>query len=79
MRKFYSAYSISESLTGELNTKISQPLTGVSENQKTQSLISFFKLTWTHYVFLMRIEDLNERRFYEIESEKYNWSVRKLF
>jgi predicted nuclease of restriction endonuclease-like (RecB) superfamily len=90
MRKFYLAYSISESvtrilqiqksqpLTGELNTTISQSLTGISENQKAQSLISFFKLTWTHYVFLMRIDDLNERRFYEIESEKYNWSVREL-
>jgi predicted nuclease of restriction endonuclease-like (RecB) superfamily len=90
MRKFYLAYSISEtaswilqiqksqSLTGELNTKISQSLTGVSENKKAQSLISFFKLTWTHYVFLMRIDDVNERRFYEIESEKYNWSVREL-
>lgn len=90
MRKFYLTYSISDtvsrilqiqksqSLTGELNTKISQSVTGFSENQKTQSLISFFKLTWTHYVFLIRIDDLNERRFYEIESEKYNWSVREL-
>jgi predicted nuclease of restriction endonuclease-like (RecB) superfamily len=90
MRKFYLAYSISEpvtrilqiqksqSLTGELNIKIPQSLTGVSENQKSQSLISIFKLTWTHYVFLMRIDDINERRFYEIESEKYNWSVREL-
>jgi predicted nuclease of restriction endonuclease-like (RecB) superfamily len=26
----------------------------------------------------MRIEDEKERRFYEIESEKYNWSVREL-
>ena len=55
-----------------------QSVTGVSENQKAQSLISFFKLTWTHYVFLMRIDDEKERRFYEIESEKYNWSVREL-
>ena len=90
MRRFYLAYSISESLTrilqiqkcesvnGELNTKISQLPTGISENQKAQSLISFFKLTWTHYVFLMRIDDDKERRFYEIESEKYNWSVREL-
>ena len=26
----------------------------------------------------MRIDDDKERRFYEIESEKYNWSVREL-
>ncbi|TDD75539.1 PDDEXK nuclease domain-containing protein [Flavobacterium caseinilyticum] len=90
IRKFYLAYSISEtvsrilqiqksqSLTGELNIKIPQPLIGVSENQKAQSLISFFKLTWSHYSFLMRIDDEKERRFYEIESDKYNWSVREL-
>lgn len=56
----------------------SQSLTGEFKSQKAQSLISFFKLTWTHYVFLMRIDDEKERRFYEIESEKYNWSVREL-
>jgi predicted nuclease of restriction endonuclease-like (RecB) superfamily len=90
MRKFYLVYSISEtvtgilqiqksqSLTGELNTKISQSVTGVSEESISKSLISLFKLTWTHYVFLMRIDDEKERRFYEIESEKYNWSVREL-
>ncbi|RBN51713.1 PDDEXK nuclease domain-containing protein [Flavobacterium psychrolimnae] len=90
IRKFYLTYSISEtvsrilqiqksqSLNGELNIKIPQPLTGFSENQKMQSLISFFKLTWSHYSFLMRIDDDKERRFYEIESEKYYWSVREL-
>lgn len=58
--------------------------------QKTQSppaelkdntyltLLSFFKLTWTHYIFLMRIDDEKERSFYEIESLKNNWSVREL-
>ena len=86
MRKFYLAYSISESLTRILQIINSPSLMTNSESvkleeiqtTKTQSLISFFKLTWTHYVFLMRIEDEKERRFYEIESEKYNWSVREL-
>lgn len=78
MRKFYQTYSISSSMMTNLQIQKSQSLTGVSENQKSQSLISFFKLTWTHYVFLMRIDDEKERRFYEIESEKYNWSVREL-
>ena len=86
MRKFYLAYSISESLTRILQITNSPSLMTNSESvkleeiqtTKTQSLISFFKLTWTHYVFLMRIEDEKERRFYEIKSEKYNWSVREL-
>lgn len=62
------------------NAVISKPqsVTGEFKNEIPQSLISFFKLTWTHYIFLMRIDDEKERRFYEIESEKYNWSVREL-
>ena len=90
MRKFYLTYSISsslmtkspnqktQSLTGEFKTEKSQSLIEEFDSQKTQTLISFFKLTWTHYTFLMRIDDEKERRFYEIESEKYNWSVREL-
>ena len=90
IRKFYLAYSISESLMRILQIQKSQSLTEEFKSQKTQSvtadlnkfdyetLTSFFKLTWTHYVFLMRIDDDKERRFYEIESEKYNWSVREL-
>ena len=87
MRKFYLAYSISESVTRILQIQKSQSLTGelhdnisqtVSAELNSQTLFSFFKLTWTHYVFLMRIDDEKERRFYEIESEKYNWSVREL-
>ena len=37
-----------------------------------------FKLSWTHYIKLMTIDDEQERKFYEIESEKNNWSVREL-
>ncbi len=37
-----------------------------------------FVLSWSHYVFLMTINDLNERRFYEIESANNDWSLREL-
>lgn len=37
-----------------------------------------FTLSWSHYLILMRIESDEERRFYEIESQKQNWSVRQL-
>ncbi|MGO3183045.1 MAG: PDDEXK nuclease domain-containing protein [Aequorivita sp.] len=37
-----------------------------------------FVLSWSHYLKLMRIDDENERKFYEIESQKNNWSVREL-
>ena len=87
IRKFYLAYSISETVsrilqiqkkqseTGELLNEIPQKL---SAHLNSQTFFSVFKLTWSHYSFLMRIEDEKERRFYEIESEKYNWSVREL-
>ncbi len=37
-----------------------------------------FQLSWSHYLFLMRIENPEERKFYEIESIKNNWSLREL-
>ena len=37
-----------------------------------------FTLSWSHYLVLMRIKDDNERRFYEIECQKQDWSVRQL-
>lgn len=88
IRKFYLIYSNSSTLTRiteiqsllALNTEDEKTKSPISffEDRKSQSLISFFKLTWTHYLFLMRIDDEKERSFYEIETEKYNWSVREL-
>ena len=37
-----------------------------------------FKLGWSHYLKLMRISDINERKFYEIECHKNDWSLREL-
>lgn len=45
---------------------------------KAQTLSADFKLSWSHYLKLMRIEDENERKFYEIEAYKNNWSLREL-
>jgi len=33
---------------------------------------------WSHFLHLMRIEKEDERKFYEIETENNNWSVREL-
>jgi predicted nuclease of restriction endonuclease-like (RecB) superfamily len=35
-------------------------------------------LGWSHYRALMKIENANERVFYEIEAEKENWDVKHL-
>lgn len=43
-----------------------------------QSLQHRFKLSWSHYLKLMRIKDEAERNFYEIEAYNNNWSLREL-
>jgi hypothetical protein len=45
---------------------------------KGQTVPDEFNLSWSHYLKLMRIDDVQERRFYEIESYKSNWSLREL-
>ncbi|MBP4143037.1 DUF1016 family protein [Flavobacterium sp. P4023] len=84
MRKFYLTYSISASLMRISDDLNSSSLMTNYEEGKTQSMTTLFKnnnsfnLTWTHYIFLMRIDDAKERSFYEIETAKNNWSVREL-
>lgn len=68
MRQFYIAYKdredeIIQSGIGQLETAY----------QKMP-----FKLSWTHYQILMRIEDKDEREFYEREAIRSNWNVSTL-
>lgn len=80
MRQFYVSYSIRQTLSDELQKRISQTLSAELENSST-SMTKFqksFTLSWSHYLKLMRIKDINERNFYEIESFKNNWSLREL-
>ncbi len=37
-----------------------------------------FLVSWSHYLQLMRIENADERSFYEIESAKSGWGIRTL-
>ena len=83
MRQFYVVY-------GKTNTVFShsykrQTLSDESIKQQTVSVKSknsqkaptTFTLSWSHYVFLMRL-DKRERNFYEIEAINNNWSLREL-
>jgi predicted nuclease of restriction endonuclease-like (RecB) superfamily len=45
---------------------------------KAQTVSAEFKLSWSHYLMLMRIDNEQERRFYEIESLENGWSLREL-
>jgi len=59
-------------------TNIKQMRTFYLTYSKGQMPSDEFKLSWSHYLKLMRIDDENERKFYEIESFKNNWSLKEL-
>ena len=44
----------------------------------SQTLSEEFRLSWSYYLVLMRIENINARNFYEIEAFENNWSLREL-
>lgn len=46
--------------------------------QKQQTMSAKFSLSWSHYLKLMRIDNENERRFYEVEAINNSWSLREL-
>ena len=49
--------------------------------QKSQAMLAEFnpfKLSWSHYLILMRIKNDQERLFYEIEAVKQQWGYRRL-
>lgn len=44
----------------------------------SSTVLTNFTLSWSHYLFLMRIDNPDERKFYEIEAKNSNWSLREL-
>lgn len=71
--KGYSVTNIQQMRVFYLTYSKQQTLSVKSENN-----IPVLRLSWSHYLKLMRLEDGDERRFYEIETEKNSWSVREL-
>lgn len=57
-------------------TNLKQMRTFYLTYSKGQTLSDDFRLSWSHYLFLMRIDNLDERKFYELESIANNWSLR---
>ena len=69
MRQFYTIYS---------QDQISQTLSDQFKNFPAVSTGRKFYLSWSHYLKLMRIDNIDERHFYEIESVKNDWSLAEL-
>ncbi|MEK6647260.1 MAG: PDDEXK nuclease domain-containing protein [Candidatus Firestonebacteria bacterium] len=59
----------SQIVSGDFGIKIPQTVSGESKP---------FTLSWSHYVFLIGLDNEKERTFYEIESYQQNWSLREL-
>jgi predicted nuclease of restriction endonuclease-like (RecB) superfamily len=74
-RKFYQVYapSIRQIISAE-----SQNSEFVSIKQILSADFDQFKLGWSHYQILMRIQNEDERRFYEIEAIEQQWSYEQL-
>jgi predicted nuclease of restriction endonuclease-like (RecB) superfamily len=63
---------------GFSTTNLKQMRTFYLTYSKGQTLSDEFKLSWSHYLMLMRIDNPAERNFYEIEALENNWSLREL-
>lgn len=69
MRQFYLIYA---------NDEIGQTVSDQFPNLPTATNGRKFFLSWSHYLKLMRMDNADERHFYEIEAAKNDWSVAEL-
>ena len=63
---------------GFSTTNLKQMRTFYLTYSKGQTVSDEFRLSWSHYLMLMRIDNVEERRFYEIETAENSWSLREL-
>ena len=86
-RQFYNTYApiVNQKVPEPRFSEKSQMAFGFLESknltQKSQTTFSQsypFILSWSHYLILMRIKNENERRFYEIEAAKQQWTFQWL-
>lgn len=78
-RKFYVAFPdmpIQQTVSAEFQTRISQTVSDQSGLPIIQTPSEL--LPWSHYERLMRVDNLEARRWYENEAAKEMWSYRTL-
>ena len=89
MRQFYQLYRdrIGQTVSGQFDVDgksqtLSDQLTATKAYavvpEKMQTLSAPFRLSWSHYVFLLGIKNPDERNFYEIEAAEQSWSLREM-
>jgi hypothetical protein len=92
MRKLFLAYrdrlpGKSQMASGKLQSEpreTSQTLSGGSSpgdpsmSREGAQTATLFRVSWSQYVFLLGIDDTDERAFYEIESARNGWTLPEL-
>jgi predicted nuclease of restriction endonuclease-like (RecB) superfamily len=85
MRKFYLTYrerlpEKSQMASGKLpqTSKSQTPSDKLPIFEKTRTVSAQFTLSWSQYVFLIGINNADERRFYEIEAAENGWTLPEL-
>lgn len=69
MRQFYLVYS-----KDQIGQTLSDQFPELRKNPSGRQ----FYLSWSHYLQLMRIDNIDERHFYEIEAVQNDWSLAEL-
>lgn len=82
-RKFFTAYSnianrVYDINNHPINEELHMPLLEIVNSVYDFQPKLQFSLSWSHYLILMRITNLDIRNFYEIECANQQWSVREL-
>ena len=69
MRRFYVVYS-----KDQIGQKVSAQFENLPVTREGRKIF----LSFSHYVFLMRISNIDERHFYEIEAAHNGWGIKEL-
>jgi predicted nuclease of restriction endonuclease-like (RecB) superfamily len=81
-REFYLRYPILQSVIAKFDLNLPTPSSVeiIKFDWQDDDYFAklFRKLSWTHFIELMRIEDNLKRAFYEIQTLQNSWSVREL-
>jgi predicted nuclease of restriction endonuclease-like (RecB) superfamily len=81
-REFYLRYPIVQSVIAQFGIDLPSPPSVKFESFDWQDEDYFTKLftkiTWTHFIEIIRIDDPLKRSFYELEILQNHWSVREL-
>jgi len=78
MRQFYLGWPISQTLSADSSLTLTSGIPQTLSAESNPVLPLAFPLSWSHYVRLLSVPDLDARRHYEKEGLRGGWSIRQL-